>query len=430
MREMQRILRGAAGVCAVGLLMAAPGSALAQTAGRAPTFTKDVAPILQEKCQGCHRTGQMAPMALVTYEETRPWARSIKMRAVARDMPPWHMSRTIGIQEFMNDISLSDQQIETIARWVDAGAPRGDVKDMPAPKQWPNAERWRVEDELLHRPPDLLIKSDPWTQPAVGQDQWYQPEVESGLTEDRWIKAVEVRPTLKGRRITHHANTALAEFAVGKIGEIFRDGTALLMKAGEKVEFDIHYHSVGEEVTDFITVGVWFYPKGYVPKHEVHHVALGISTAREVLDIPPGKKTVHYSYEVLKQPTRIENFQPHMHFRGTGLAMEAIYPDGRSEMLSYVDRFNFNWHVNYIYTEDAAPVLPAGTVLRITGWHDNTNAKKTNPDPKQWVGWGRRGVDDMYFAHANVVHLTQEEYDRIIQERKQKAVSTSVSAAQ
>ena len=137
---------------------------------RPVTFTKDVAPILQEKCQGCHRDGSMAPMSLVTYEETRPWAKDIRQRVITRQMPPWHLDKTVGVQKFKNDISLSDEQISTIVRWVDSGAPQGDAKDMPAPKQWPKDNEWEAAKEL--GPPDLIIEADPYTMPAHHQDVW------------------------------------------------------------------------------------------------------------------------------------------------------------------------------------------------------------------------------------------------------------------
>lgn len=394
-----------------------------QTPAASPvTFARDVAPILQEKCQTCHRPGQMAPMSLLTYEEARPWARSIKTKVAARDMPPWHIDKTVGVQKFANDISLSDRQIDTIVRWVDGGAPLGDPKDLPAPRTWPSDEQWRLQD-LHGGPPDLIVKSTPWTQSARGQDQWWQPVVDSGLTEDRWIRAVEVRPSLKGRRIVHHANSALAEFAVGKAGEIYPEGTGKLMKAGEKVSFDIHYHSVGEQITDQVEVGVWFYPKGYVPRYQVKSSAMGVFQAMDTFDLPPNTVTIHHAYVPLGEATKILSYQPHMHVRGKAMSMEAIYPDGRVEMLSHVDHFNFNWHVNYVYADEAAPVVPKGTVLHITAWHDNTAANRANPDPTQWVGWGQRSYDDMYHAHVRYISLTDEDYREIVAERK-KASAT------
>ena len=398
------------------LLLASSGSATAQTPADL-TFIKDIAPILQQKCEGCHRIGQMAPMPLVTYEDVRPWARAIKSRVVAREMPPWHIDKTVGIRKFVNDVSLSDEQIDTIARWVDAGAQRGDPadSDLPPPRVWPSGERWRLGD-LLGRPPDHIVKSTPWTQPADGPDQWWQPIVDSELTDERWIRAVEVRPTLDGRRVVHHGNAReLVEYAVGKPGQIYSENTGQRMRAGMRVRFDIHYHSVGEEITDFLTVGLWFYPKDEVPKYEVKHARMGSSMSD--LDIPPGMITKHQGFTPLTAPTKILSYQPHMHIRGKAMSLEAVYPDGRVEMLSHVADFNFNWHINYVYADDVAPLLPKGTLIRVTAWHDNTASNRANPDPTQWVGWGQRSYDEMYHAHVWYVEMEQDDYDELVEER-------------
>ena len=311
------------------------GTAVAQ--GPDVTFTRDVAPILQRSCQGCHRPGQMGPMSLMTYEDVRPWARAIRTKVVERVMPPWHLDKTVGISEFQNDISLSDAEIDTVARWVDAGAPRGNPADLPAQPDWPTDNAWRLADEY-GREPDLIVTSDPWTQLAEGQDQWWQPVVATGVTEDKWIAGMEVRPSLEGRRVTHHAviylqqdeqpgdheaavdvpgrGSYLTEFAVGKVGDIFRENTGKLLKVGSRIAFDNHYHSVGEEITSTTDVGIWFYPKGMVPKYRVFGQALGVQHAMATLDIPPGKVTTHHSYVSLPLPARLENYQPHMHVRG------------------------------------------------------------------------------------------------------------------
>ena len=410
------------GMLVVGAFLVLGGAAQAQ----APdvTFAKDVASILQEKCEACHRTGQMAPMSLTTYAEVRPWARAIRTKVVAGDMPPWHMSKTTGIQKFVNDISLTTEQIDTIVRWVDTGAPLGNPDDLPPTREWPSGERWRV-GSLLGRDPDLTVTSTPWTQPAEGQDQWWQPVVDSGMTEDRWIKAVEVRPTLEGRRIVHHGNSALAEFAVGKAGEIYPDDTGRLLKAGEKVRFDIHYHSVGEEITDYLSIGVWFYPKDVVPKYVVKHSPMGVFQAMDTFDLPPHTVTKHHAFIPLETATRILSYQPHMHVRGKSMSLEAIYPTGRVEMLSYVENFNFNWHVNYVYADDVAPLLPAGTMIKLTAWHDNTAGNRANPDPTQWVGWGQRSYDDMYHAHVRYIELTEEDYKQMVQDRRRAATTNN-----
>src|SRR5687768_8732596 len=159
---MSRILKSLGVLAAVTIL--APATAAAQQS--APTFTKDIAPIFQNKCEACHRPDSIAPMSLVSFEESRPWARSIKNRVASRQMPPWHIDPTVGITEFENDRSLSAKEIETIVKWVDAGSPKGDPKDLPAPKVWPNEQGWNYAKEFGQKEPDLVIKSLPWTQKA------------------------------------------------------------------------------------------------------------------------------------------------------------------------------------------------------------------------------------------------------------------------
>jgi hypothetical protein len=431
----RHVIAGA--LATVGLV--ASGTVFAQQPG--PTFTKDIAPILQDKCQVCHRIGEMAPMPLVTYQDARPWARAMKAKVVAREMPPWYLDRTVGIQKYKNDMSLSDEQVATIAKWVDAGAPQGNVKDMPPAKVWPDSTVWQFAAQ--YGPPDVIVKATPWTMPAHGQDQWWKPTIDVGLTEDRWVRAVELRPTKAGRRIVHHAvvNVAdhqrasdLGEFAfvetsIGSYGEAYREDSGKLLKAGTKFQFDIHYHAVGEELTDQLELGLYFYPKGTVPTHEVLHVPIGLTgTAGRVgssgIDIAPNSIARHDAYMVLQKAARIENFKPHMHMRGKAMALEAIYPDGRYELLSYADRFNFNWGVSYVYADDSAPVLPKGTTIHVISWHDNTSANKSNPDPSQWVGQGSRSIDEMTHAHTNMTYLSEEEYQQIVTARK-RAKTTS-----
>ena len=232
-----------------------------------------------------------------------------------------------------------------------------------------------------------------------------------------------MRPPLEGRRIVHHGNSALAEFAVGKSGEIYPDDTGRLFEAGEKVSFDIHYHSVGEEITDYLSVGVWFYPMDVVPKYVVRHSVMGVFQAMDTFDLPPHTVTKHHAFIPLEKPTRMLSYQPHMHVRGKSMSIEAIYPNGRVEMLSHVENFNFNWHVNYVYADDVSPLLPAGTMIKLTAWHDNTSANRANPDPTQWVGWGQRSYDDMYHAHVRYIELAEEDYEELVRERQRAAAA-------
>jgi len=222
-----------------------------------PTFSKDIAPIFQEKCEACHRTGSMAPMSLRTYEEVRPWARAIRERVIQRQMPPWHLDKTVGIQEFKNDRSLTDEQIAVIVKWVDGGAPQGNPKDLPPAKLWRDGQEWVYAAQFDQKEPDLIIRSTPWTQKGGANDTWWKPVVPTGITEPRWVRAIEVRPgTIKGRKITHHANSDLLqdepgeliqagpgrfmEWAVGKEGEMMRPNSSKLMLPGSRIIWDIH----------------------------------------------------------------------------------------------------------------------------------------------------------------------------------------------
>jgi len=406
-----------------------PGVAYAQAAAT-PTFSKHVAPIFQEKCEACHRPGSIAPMSLRTFEETRPWARSIKARVEARQMPPWHIDKTVGVQEFKNDRSLSDDQIATIVKWVEAGAPQGDPRDMPAATTWPDDQGWNYAARFGQ--PDLVVRSAVWTQKAGANDTWWKPVADAGITEPRWVRAIEVRPgTVKGRKITHHANSDLIqaepegpagpgrfmEWAVGKEGELMRPNTGKLLLPGARIAWDIHYSASNEDITDVVEMGIYFYPKGEDPKYRQHLLRMG-NTGDGAIDIPPNTIKATESFYPLRQASRIESFQPHMHLRGKAMSLEAILPTGQTAILSHVDAFTFNWHNAYVYADHAAPLLPKGTVLKITAWHDNTVANKANPDPNVWVGYGDRTVDEMGHAWVNVTYLNDEEYAAEVETRR------------
>ena len=413
------------------LMAAATGSA--QTAQPQVTFTKDVAPIFQEKCEACHRPDSIAPMSLRTFEEARPWARAIRARVEARQMPPWHIDRTVGIQQFKNDRSLSDAQLATVIAWVDQGAVRGDLKDMPAAIQWPEGQGWNYAARFGQTEPDLIIRNQPWTMKAGDGNTWFKRLVETGVTEPRWVRAIEVRPgTVKGRKITHHANVEIdqleadgtftsgrfMEWAVGKEGELMRPDSGRLLMPNSRVAFDVHYASTNEDVTDAVEMGVYFYPKGQEPKYRQNLISVGSSG--ENLDIPPNSISSSQGFFVLPRAARIESFQPHMHLRGKGQALEAILPTGQTVVISSVNDFNFNWHNSYIYADDVAPLLPKGTVLKVTSWHDNTAANKANPDPDVWVGYGDRTVDEMNHVWISITYMDEPDYLAEVQARRGK----------
>jgi hypothetical protein len=165
-------------------------------------------------------------------------------------------------------------------------------------------------------------------------------------------------------------------------------------------------------------LGWWFYPKEKMPKYSAEYTSVG---GPADLQIPPNTVTQHQGSMVLRSPTILHNFQPHMHYRGRVQTLEAIYPDGRREVINQTSRFSNTWHINYIYDPDHAPVFPKGTVLVVTSIHDNTAGNKNNPDPRQWVIWGDRTVDEMAHLNEQLIYITEEDYQRILEERRKRA---------
>lgn len=453
-----------AGVLIVGMTMGAASAAMAAEAGMTPTFAKDIAPIFQEKCQNCHRPGQVAPMSLLTYQDARPWARSIKQKVQARLMPPWHIDKTVGIRKFKNDISLSDDQVDTIVRWVDGGAPMGDPKDLPPAPVFNDTNEWRLAAQFGE--PDIVVKAQPYTMDARTQDKWWKPISEVGISEVRWVRAVETRAsTIEGRRILHHAVASLiqdeklvpeqfrvapaatddddddtpagdrgaglfSEWAIGKVGDVYREGSGKVLVPGSQIVWDIHLSQAmniadAKPITAEVELGIYLYPRGYTPKYRTVLTNMGASRGRGI-DIPPNTIAATQGYTVLSRgPARLENFQPHMHLRGKAMALEAILPNGTRQMLSFVNNFQFNWMNSYEYADDEAPILPKGTIISVTAWHDNTVGNRNNPDPSQWVGGGDRSIDEMAHAWVNVTYLTDEDYKAELARRKaQQAQST------
>jgi hypothetical protein len=410
------------------------GSQVARALAAPVTFAKDIAPIFQTKCQTCHHPGTSAPMSLVTYEDTRPWARSIQHRVASRDMPPWHLDKTVGIKHYKNDRSLSDGEIATIVRWVDAGAPQGNPADMPPPRTFQSEADWFIgEPDLKVTTPNDFVMYD------KGPDWWIDQFGEVTLDEDRWIKAMEIKPS--NPKIVHHVvvyaiepdapdgtpetGVMLHEYAVGKYGDIFGENTGRLLKKGTRLRYDMHYFAIGSEQHNKTTIAFKFYPKGTVPKYQVRSVAMR-NIPNDELEVPPNTVMRTDGYYRLPRNARLDAFQPHMHMRGRGMTLEAIrVADNRTEILSSVDHFDFNWHINYVYADDVAPLLPAGTVLHMIGVHDNTAANRRNPDPNMWVGFGERSVDDMLQVWVNIVYLDDAEFQRLVDERKARPASTS-----
>jgi len=397
----------------------------------------------------------MAPFSLLTYDDARPWVRSIKTKVETRYMPPWHLDRTVG--EYDPDPSLSDAEIVTIAKWVDNGAPRGDMRNAPSPIEWPADSTWQFGEQ-----PDLIIKSPKIDVPAQAADMYPEPEVPSGMTEDRYIKWIQVLPG--DTRITHHVlvfslgkpsasaatdvapdlpalaalfgidlpgdpaqlavfraqvaefarggvPTMLTEYARGNDGDIFQNGDAKLLAKDATIRFQIHYHPNGETTVlgDQATVGIKFWPAGYKPKHVIQSRNIQNMTA---LAIAPGDPNARSdAYFTLTQPSRIVSFQPHMHYRGKRMTLEAIPPNGQPQLLTDVNRFVWTWQITYPYKNP--PTFPKGTVLHVTAYHDNSAANKENPDPSAFVGWGDRTVDEMNIGWVDYYTISDQEYDAL-----------------
>jgi hypothetical protein len=434
------VLAAAALVMMLTVASNAPTFAQSATAGKqetapaAVTFTKDVAPILQRSCQNCHRPDSNAPMSLITYEDARPYARSIKTKTTSRLMPPWHVERNIGLQKFKDDPSLTEQEIATIAAWVDQGAQKGNMADMPPARIFADDDVWHIGK------PDLIVEiPQPHVVASAGPDVWIDYIADSGLMEDRYVQAVETKPGPGARTVMHHlltyliqdvpeseklvglddvrqtqTETFLNEYAVGKNGDILPDNTGKLMKAGAKVRFNIHYHSSGRETTDRSRVGIKFYPKGYVPKY--HQISLQIASANSELDIPAGVVARSEGYYRFDKPVQVTAIQAHMHNIGKRMCLEAILPSNTTLQLNCIG-WDFNWHKVYNYKDEVSPLLPAGTVLHSTLWHDNTKANRANPDPRNWRGYGQRTVDEMGFAWVTWTNLEEADYKAKVAER-------------
>ena len=406
------------------------------------TWSNDVAAIFQEKCQDCHRPDSIAPMSLLTYDQAKMLAPVIKYRVENRVMPPWHLNPNVGIQDFINNRGLTEEERATIVAWADQGALEGDTSRAPAPRVFNEALIWRLEEQM-GAPPDLVVQSETYDLPAVTQDKWFRPVTPTGLTEEKWVKAIEIRPmTPATRGVVHHSLAFLLqqedgtaglpedvdvpfgpnlfmEWAVGKAGQIFRPDTGKLMLPGSQIMWEMHMHANGERVPNAqVELAVWFHDEP-----PAHRTILSMLDARgpNSLDIPPNEITVTQGTFVLAAPARLENFQPHMHMRGKAMSMEAIYPNGSREVLAFVDNYQWNWQINYVFDEVAAPLVPKGTMIVTTAWHDNTTGNPYNPDPNQWVGWGDRTVDEMAHNWVDVTYLGQEEYERMLAERNVRA---------
>ncbi len=445
------------GLLVAGAAALSPFAVAAQQAStaREVTFTKDVAPILQRSCENCHRPDGVAPMSLVTYEDVRPWARAIKQRTSigpkAGVMPPWYVEKNIGIQQFHNDPSLSDDEIALIGRWADAGAPRGNPADMPPPKVYADRSAWAIGT------PDLILKSKELLVKGNAPDWWGEiPSIPTGLTEDRYVSAVEIkevndvdsakangnRATVGGRFVFHHmiwrtqvlkgdgesqpadslsfildeesVNWPVHE--VGRNADFFDPKSARLLKAGSSIVSDsVHLHSNGRDTKAHLEIGFKLMPKDYKPTYKRAVFGLGNGVDIDIKAMEPNQQL--HAYTVLQQHTKIISFEPHLHAPGARMCLEAIW--GYNIQTLNCVGYDHNWVRGYDYTDDSAPLLPKGTILHIIGYMDNSPSNKNVPDPRNWQGSGNRSVANMFIDLGMRVALTDEQFQEEMAKRRE-----------
>jgi hypothetical protein len=388
-----------------------------------PTFTRDVAPILQKKCQTCHRAGEAAPFPLLTYEEVRPWASSIKLVVQQKIMPPWFADPAYG--HFSNDRALTAKEISTLVAWANAGVPEGDPKDAPTPASF--VEGWGIPkpDKIFELPRAFAV-------PASGMVEYQYVIFPTGFTEDKWVQMAEARPT--ERSVVHHIIAYVREpgsnyfkdqktgvffeapppksdektdrsalpsdflvgYAPGQPAEILSPGQAKLIKAGSDIVLEVHYTPTGKATTDRTRVGIVFAKEP--PKERV----LTLSASNGTFKIPPGDPNhrVDASFEVLRD-VKLASLHPHMHMRGKDFEYRLIFPNGETRTILRVPAYNWRWQLWYNLAEPIA--LPKGTKIECTAHFDNSPNNPENPDPTKTIIWGQQNWDEMMVGFFNLV---------------------------
>jgi hypothetical protein len=383
-------------------------------------------------------------MSLIDYEEVRPWARAIKQRTGLRDkpgvMPPWFVEKDIGIQHFKNDPSLSEEEIQKIAAWADNGAPRGDPADMPPPVAFIDVDEWEIGE------PDLIVSSPSVHVKGEAPDWWGAiGETPTGLIEDRYVAAVEYkevtesrasggRDTVGGLFVFHHATMGVVDPAaaesdqeaarlggwpvheVGRNADVFNPEAGRLMPAGATLVFsNAHLHANGADTEAHLNVAFKFHPKGYEPTLNERSVTWAIvDIDLEAMD--PDQELE--SFFVVPEPLKMTIFEPHLHAPGVRMCLEAIWGRTR-EMLNCVG-YDHGWVRVYTYDDDAAPLLPKGTILRLVGYFNNSPSNPNVPDPRNWSGDGQRSVDQMFINLGRGIYLTDEQFEEELAVRREK----------
>ena len=390
-------------------------------AAPAPVFTKDVLPLLQEKCQGCHRPGEIGPMPLMTYEEVRPWAKAIKTSVATKKMPPWFADSAHG--KFANDRSLTQKEIETITAWVDGGAKQGNPKDAPAPKQW--VQGWNIPkpDMVVDLPVEIKV-------PAKGTVDYQYVLAPADFKEDTWVQMVEVRPSSPS--VVHHVVVFIREpnskwlrgeiepgkpweappkrravetfgggsdiltiYTPGMVPDQWRPGLARKIPAGSDLIFQMHYTANGKDTVDKTRIGL------VLAKEPPAERVLTLGAANTNFNIPPGDP----NFEVKAvaphvNPGQLLAFFPHMHLRGKGFQYDLVKANGERETLLRVPRYDFNWQLSYKL--DKPIDVEPGSKIEATAWFDNSPNNAANPDPKSTVRWGEQSWEEMMIGFYDV----------------------------
>jgi hypothetical protein len=396
--------------------------AQAPQAGAVPTFSRDVAPILYANCVSCHRPGEIAPMSLLTYAESRPWAQAISRRVADGTMPPWHADAPHGT--FANERRLSAADKDLIARWAAGGAPQGNPADMPPAPTFANG--W-----LIGTPDQVFEMAEDYSVPAKGTIEYENFYVPTGFTEAKWLQAIEARPG--NRALVHHIlvyyqappegsapppilelnrehnqipprqgalrpaqrpigpSRLLATYAPGTNPQVFPLGTALRLPPGGVLQFQMHYTAIGKPGTDRSKVGLIFAKEP--PATEMRVSAF----LNAKLTIPPGASDESVATDVtFAQDALVWGLFPHTHVRGKRWSYALTLPDGTSTTILAVPKYDFNWQTYYMFAEPLK--VPKGARLVSTAWYDNSRANRSNPDPSIEVRWGDQTWEEMQYT--------------------------------
>ncbi|HKP84874.1 MAG TPA: cytochrome c [Blastocatellia bacterium] len=375
-----------------------PSSSASSEKSAALTFSKDIAPIFFKNCISCHRQGEIAPMSLVAYKEVRPWAKAIREKVITREMPPWHPDPGVG--HWANDRRMSQKEVDAIVAWVDAGAKEGDSKDLPPLPKFSSG--WQIGE------PDVVFQMpEEFTVPAEGAIAYQYFRVPTNFKEDRYIQAMEARagnlsvvhhiviyvrePGYKRPKKLDLGEGMLGALSPGQTPFIAQPRSAKLIKAGSELIFQMHYTPNGKEAKDRSYVGLIF------AKQPVEKVIITTAAFDTRFVIPPGAQNyeIKASYE-FEQDAQIISLMPHMHLRGKDIVYKVTYPDGRSETLLYIPRYDFSWQV-YYYPERPL-LMPKGTRIEAVAHYDNSTKNPLNPDPTKEVRFGEQTWDEMMNA--------------------------------